>query len=427
MDSGDLVPLGALLLITAASTLVSLARWSLGMVDLRAAAAQAERGHLMPRLLLHLSRDATRVSMSLAVVRLALNGTAIAVLLLRFTDAERVQPLPLIGSVLGLLAVLVALRYVTYPLAKRHHESVARVVAPAAFASLVLTAPVTRLLARISSSLLLAPADDTGPPEGPLPTQQGGILVPLDQEMNPPDEQELVMIRSILRLEGSTVRDVMVPRPDLVSASVTETVSNVAALIAGAGHSRVLVYEGSINRVVGILHARDLVRLLGSDAPPPSLRELLRPALFVPEGKRLDELLREFQRERVHIAVVVDEYGETAGLATLEDLLEEIVGEIVDEFDSDESEVQIIGADEAVVDARVNVDFLRDHFAVDVEGEGFDTVGGLVYSRLGRIPSPGDEIAADGLKVQVLSTLGRRIKRVRITRLPQPQPSAKPR
>ena len=420
MDSGDLVPLGALLLIVGASTLVSLARWSLGMIDLRAASEQAEQGHLMDRLLVHLSRDAVRVGLSLAVVRLALNGAAVGVLVLQF-DGTAPRAWPLLGGLLGLLAVLVALRYVTYPLARRYREPVARAAAPAALAATLLAAPVTRLLQRFSSRLMPPPGDLEAPE-----AQSGGIVIPLGEEINPPDEREMAMIRAILRMEESTVRDVMVPRPDLVAVSVTEPVSRAASLLNEEGHSRVLVYEDSLNHVVGILHARDLARLIGLDAPEPSLHELLRPALFVPEGKRLDDLLRDFLQERVHIAVVVDEYGETAGLATLEDLLEEIVGEIADEFESQEPEVQIVGEDEAVVDAKVNVDFLRDHFSVDVDEEGFDTVGGLVYARLGRIPNPGDEVVTDGLRVHVLTTLGRRIKKVRITRIPQAQPSAKP-
>ena len=420
MDSGDLVPLGAILLIVGASTLVSLARWSLGMIDLRAASDQAEQGHLMDRLLIHLSRDAARVSLGLAVVRLALNGLAVGVLAIQFGGTAS-GAWPPLGGLLGLLAVLVGLRYVTYPLARRYREPVARAAAPAALVTMLLTAPVTRLLQRFSSRLM--------PPPGQMEVpeaQPGGIVIPLGDEVNPPDEREMGMIRAILRMEESTVRDVMVPRPDLVAVSVTEPVSRAAALLNEQGHSRVLVYEDSLNHVVGILHARDLTRLIGSDAPEPHLSQLLRPTLFVPEGKRLDDMLRDFLQERIHIAVVVDEYGETAGLATLEDLLEEIVGEITDEFESQEAEIQLVSADEAVVDAKINVDFLRDHFSVDVDEEGFDTVGGLVYARLGRIPNPGDEVAADGLRVQVLSTLGRRIKKVRITRLPQAEASTKP-
>ena len=182
-----------------------------------------------------------------------------------------------------------------------------------------------------------------------------------------------------------------------------------------AGHSRILAHENGIDNVQGVLHARDLLKY--AEAPNgEDIRSYLRPAHYCAEGKRVDELLMEFQRRRGHMAVVVDEYGGTAGLVTLEDILEEIVGDIVDEFNQEEQEVEVISTDEVVLDARVNLSFLKEHFAVDLEGDGFDTMGGLVYNKLGKIPSQGDQVVAGGLRVEVLSTSGRRITRVRVQR-----------
>ena len=247
---------------------------------------------------------------------------------------------------------------------------------------------------------------------------ESSILIPVDDAATPPDERDLWMIRAILRLERSTVREIMVPRVDVLALSVTESVSAATTLMAESGHSRFPIYEGNIDHVLGILHARDLLSLAGHEGPPHDLRSLLHPVRFVPETRRLDQLLPEFLAQRRQMAVVVDEYGGTAGLVTLEDVLEEIVGEIADEFDADEPEAQVVSEDEVVVDARISLDYLREHFGMEVSDEGFDTVGGFTYHLLGKVPNPGDEATANGLRVHVLTTLGKRIKKVRVVREP---------
>jgi CBS domain containing-hemolysin-like protein len=138
--------------------------------------------------------------------------------------------------------------------------------------------------------------------------------------------------------------------------------------------------------------------------------------LYLPDSKKLDDLLRDFQHERIHMAVVVDEYGSTAGLVTLEDVIEEIIGEVSDEFEKVESEIEIMDENEIIVDAGMHVETLWDQFAIEVETDGFDTIGGLIYSNLGKMANPGDEIIYKNIKLHVLSVTGRRIKRVRVTR-----------
>ena len=146
------------------------------------------------------------------------------------------------------------------------------------------------------------------------------------------------------------------------------------------------------------------------------MADVIRPALFIPESKTLEELLNEFQERRIHIAMVIDEYGGVSGMVTIEDLLEEIVGEIQDEFDVGGSEVQAVNENEFMMDARVSLDELNERFNVAVEGDGFDTIGGFVYQRLGKIPSSGDRVEYDGLMIEVVSTVGRRLKRLRVVR-----------
>ncbi len=239
-----------------------------------------------------------------------------------------------------------------------------------------------------------------------------------EQIADPIDEREARMIRGVVRQDKTVAREIMVPRVDIVAAELGTSALDLAALMMDGGHSRIPVYRDDLDHVIGIAYSRDLLRHLVSerDGPPPPVESVIRPPMFIPEYKTLEELLSEFKVRRVQMAVVVDEYGGVSGLVTIEDLLEEIVGEIEDEFDTGEHGVQRIGNDEFVMDARVNVDHLDDLFSVPVRGEGFDTLGGLVYQRLGKIPSQGDVVEYDGLRIEVISTAGRRLKNLHVTR-----------
>lgn len=235
----------------------------------------------------------------------------------------------------------------------------------------------------------------------------------LNEELEPHEEK---MIRSILKLDETTAREIMIPRMDIVAAEATSSLSVVAELMWDTGHSRIPIYEETIDNIVGVVHSRDLLRHLATDSADVDLASIARPTLFIPVFKRLDDLLRDFQEKHIQIALVVDEYGGATGLVTIEDLLEEIVGEIEDEFDTPESLSEMVSDDEALMDARISLDEVNEAFDTDLEGDGFDTLGGLLYHQLGRIPVPGDEAQVDGLTIRVITTLGRRIKRVRVAR-----------
>ena len=229
------------------------------------------------------------------------------------------------------------------------------------------------------------------------------------------DSHERFMIRSIMRLDEATVREVMVPRVDVVAVEKTTSVPEVGRRMQESGHTRLPVYSGNIDNVVGVVYARDLLLFLGQAGDYPALEKMIRPAFFIPEFKRLDELLRELQSKRVQMALVVDEYGGIEGLVTLEDLLEEIVGEIEDEFSrSQEPRVVPLANGDIIVDARVSLDQLSELLATQIQSEDVDTVGGLVYSGLGKIPHLGDTVSYDGLTIEVVSLLGRRIRRLRL-------------
>jgi CBS domain containing-hemolysin-like protein len=200
--------------------------------------------------------------------------------------------------------------------------------------------------------------------------------------------------------------------------------SEVVETIVGRGHSRLPVYEETIDKILGIVYARDVLAALAWPEPGNTLRNLARPAFIVPETKRVDELLEEFQERHIQIAVVVDEYGGTDGLVTMEDVLEEIVGEIEDEFSRNREAHVIWQTDGTVlVDAGVTTDQIAEIFGAGIDSDDFDTVGGFVYHSLGRVPQAGDSVETDELHIEVASILGRRLRRLRIRRV-DPTPAS---
>jgi CBS domain containing-hemolysin-like protein len=183
------------------------------------------------------------------------------------------------------------------------------------------------------------------------------------------------------------------------------------------GHSRTPLYKESVDHIVGILYAKDLLRIIAAGGSRPRLRDIMRPALFVPESQSVDDLLHELQRRRVHMAIVLDEYGGTAGLVTIEDLLEEIVGEIQDEFDEEEPMKVMVRDGEAILDGRADIDLLGELVNPPLEledDEEYDTVGGFVYHRIGRVPVVGDTVAVDPFGITVIKVTGRRVGKVRV-------------
>jgi putative hemolysin len=183
------------------------------------------------------------------------------------------------------------------------------------------------------------------------------------------------------------------------------------------GHSRIPVYDESIDRIVGILYDKDLLRYIRENEVNVSLRDVAREAIFVPESKRADDLLREFQRKKVHMAIVVDEYGGTAGLVTIEDLLEEIVGEIQDEYDTEEPLFIVVNENEMIVDAMMRIEEVNEEMGIELpEDNGIETLGGFIFERLGELPEVGDVVELDHLRLEVVEIEGKRIKKVRVTR-----------
>jgi CBS domain containing-hemolysin-like protein len=230
------------------------------------------------------------------------------------------------------------------------------------------------------------------------------------------EEDEREMIASIFEFDATLVREIMVPRIDITALEVESSIDEALDLIVETGYSRIPVYEGMIENIVGILNAKDLLTHLKDGESRPALRDMLRPPHFVPETNKVDELLEELQRQRIQMAIVVDEYGGIAGLVTVEDTLEEIVGEIEDEYDTVEPFSQMVSDNEIIFNARMDLDDLNRMMGTDLPTDESDTLGGLLYSLSGGVPKVGDEFVVDGVTMTVLSLLGRRIKKVRVVK-----------
>lgn len=239
------------------------------------------------------------------------------------------------------------------------------------------------------------------------------------------EEDEREMIRGVFEIGETAVREAMVPRPDIVAMEVESSLSAAAQKIVERGVSRMPVYEETIDNVVGMLYAKDILASQVAGEQDKNVRELMRQPLVVPEAKRVDEMLAQFRRSRVHIAIVLDEYGGTAGLVTMEDLLEEIVGEIEDEFDASAASVVRVSDNEIWLDGRASIDELKEIFDVQIDEGDFDTVAGYVFERLGKIPAVGDTVQVNGLTIAVQSMTGHRIAKLRVRRQPT-APSAAP-
>jgi CBS domain containing-hemolysin-like protein len=231
------------------------------------------------------------------------------------------------------------------------------------------------------------------------------------------NEEESEMIRSIFSLGTTVVREIMIPRTVMACVSVEAHISEVLDTIISCGHSRIPVFEQTIDNIIGLIYAKDLLKSWGEQDEHVSVRSIMRAPYFIPETKNLEQLLQEFKRKRVHLAIVIDEYGGTSGLITIEDLLEQIVGDIQDEYDREEILFTVNSDSSITADARMPVEDLEEIFTIQIERDKFDSVGGLIFHLTGKIPTTGDVIVGAGLQLTIIDVDERRIKKVRIARI----------
>ena len=300
-----------------------------------------------------------------------------------------------------------------------HTERTALLIARPVYYVGKLLRPIGRLLILVANAII-SPLPGRTLPKGPFVTEEEiRHMVDVAEEEQEIEEDERELIHSVFEFGDTVVREVMVPRPDMVTAPADATVDEVLETIVKAGYSRIPIYEGDNDNIVGVLYAKDLLKRVHESKGDLQVSSLARAPLFVPEQKRVSDLLREMQEHRVHMAIVIDEYGGTAGLVTIEDLIEEIVGEIVDEYDQEEPLVEPVDEDSIRVDAKMSIDEVNEMLKVELPHEEWDTVGGLVFGLTGRVPLPGERVRFDSLEFLTERVTGRRIQKVVITKLPQ--------
>jgi len=411
--------LGALAAIFLVLSIFQAALNSLSVLALARIREEGDRG-LLPALL----REATepppsRLRVSVQVARqLCLIGAALAAAracaLLGAT-----HPLAAAFAIVSALFTLTIEQLVARAVALVNPERAFAYTLPAAglihYPLLPVSTPVNRVL-RWARARFPEPEGEGEPGE-----EDVRAYLAVGEEEGILEAGEGTLIESVIDFSDTLVREVMTPRTEMAAIPESATLAELVEVVARVRHSRIPVYRGTVDHVVGIVNTRDVFEHWGETGAIRAV-DLSRPVSVVPETKRVSELLREFQRQQVQIAIVVDEYGGTAGLVTLEDLLEEIVGEIRDEYDRESESVVDEGNGVFVVSGKTDIDAAGERLGVHIEREGFDTVGGYILSRLGRVPVVGETFDIDNLTVDVLDAERRRVHRVRIRRRPEVEP-----
>ncbi len=319
----------------------------------------------------------------------------------------------LISTVLISLVVLIFCEITPKTAAVQNPLRWARALVPLVRGTAWLLHPIIVLLSKITNFLVRTMGGQVK--RGPFVTEEElRLLVTVGEEEGVLEEDETEMIHSIFEFADTTVREVMVPRIDMVTLESDSTVNEAVDIALEGGFSRIPVFEESIDNIVGVLYTKDMLKHLREGHENMPIRALVRQAYFVPETKKLDDLLREIRQRRIHMVVVIDEYGSVAGLVTIEDLVEEIVGDIRDEYDREENLYEKISQYEYVVDAKMSIDEFNELMEMELKNEDYDTLGGFLYAQLDKIPVPGDTITFENLTFTVMDTRGRRITKVRV-------------
>src|SRR6266513_87409 len=322
----------------------------------------------------------------------------------------------LIATILTSLVVLIFCEIAPKTVAVQNPLRWARAFVKPVRAVSWLLQPVVWTLSAITNTLVRLMGGQVRRP-GPFVTEEElRLLLTVGEEQGVLEEEETEMIHSIFEFADTTVREVMVPRIDVVTLESNATVDEAVDLALQGGHSRIPVYEENIDNIIGVLYVKDMLKQLREGHNNYPVRDLVREAYFVPETKKLDDLLREIQQRRVHMAIIVDEYGSVAGLVTIEDLVEEIVGDIQDEYDREEKLYEQVNENEYIFNAKISIDEFNEIMGMSLGDTDYETLGGFLYAQLDKIPNVGDTITFENLKFTVLTTRGRRITQVRVVR-----------
>ncbi|MGI8575136.1 MAG: hemolysin family protein [Egibacteraceae bacterium] len=417
LQRGDLFALLAALALVLVAAFFGAAQTALSRMSLLRARRLESAGQSGARRLVALMEDPAKSLNISALLALVAEVLAVALFTVALDSLLQAAVAVVVVTVVASAALFVGSEVAPKTVAVQRTERVACLVAPVVRLLARPLGPVTDLL--ILAGNLLAPGK--GLASGPFVTEdQLREMIDTAESEEVIESTERAMIHSIFELGDTIVREIMVPRPDMVLVSSEEPLRAVLDVILRAGHSRIPVYAEDRDQIVGLVYAKDVLRRLHARGDEEGAwSDLMRRAYFVPELKPVDELLRELQAEKVHLALVVDEYGGIAGVVTIEDILEEIVGEIVDEYDREEAMVEELDGDRWRIDARLPVDKLDELVEADLPKEEWDTVGGLLFGLLGHVPTPGEEVAVDGLRLVAERVKGRRIAEILVERQPE--------
>ena len=328
-----------------------------------------------------------------------------------------------IAFVIVMLAVALFLfvfgRLVPEALALRYTEPLAlALVRPMQWMGIAL-APLVRFAIVLSNWLAIPMGGQKRGSAALVTEEELKTMVDAGEEEGLIEEEEKEMILSVLDFGDTIAREVMVPRIDIVALEVNTPFSEALNVVISAGHSRIPVYRGTIDDIIGVLYAKDMLAAL-RDCKTPSLEQMLRPVYFTPESKRVIELLQELQKQRIHMCIVVDEYGGTAGLITIEDILEEIVGDIQDEYDAEEPEVMPLTGEEGyILNPSMHIEDAAELLKVSFPRGESDSLGGFIYDQLGKVPVVGEKVSHNGWVFEVLAVNDRRILKVKATHGPK--------
>jgi putative hemolysin len=417
---GEIVILAASVLVAASASATETAMTSVGRLRVR---HLAEEGSHAAAVLERLQRDPNRFLSTVLVVNtvaLILASFATTLLGLRFLPPGLGFWGDLVVSLALSVFLLIFAEVTPKTLAIRNAERLALLTAGPVDALARVLRPVLWFITLVSRAITGGRAA-----RAPYVTEEELMtLLHVSEEQGVIEEEEREMIHGIIQIGDKSVREVMVPRTDIQAIPRDASLDEVIQVYRRYRHTRMPVYEGDLDHIVGLVHIKDLVLPLAQGTADFDLGRVMRPIRYTPESKKVDELLHVMQTEKVHMMVVMDEYGGTAGLVTLEDLLEEIVGEIRDEYDVEEEPVQILSDREALVDARYPMAELNQRLELGVEtGEDYDSVGGFVYATLGEVPEAGDGFRHGDAQWTVEGVEGRRITKVRL-RSERPWPRA---
>ena len=404
-----LVLIGVLLVCSAFFSGSEAALFSLNTVQVE---RMRERGGMVGRLIAALLQHPTNLIITFLVgneivnVALAVTSTSLALLLY----GEGGEYIAIVATT---IVLLLCGEVTPKSLAVRYPERVSRLVAWPIQAFAYVITPLRWGLRKLVDTVMGTHAER---PISLITTEEFQTMVEISEGEGVIDQRERHLIQRVFEFAGHRVSQIMTPRTDIFALEVGEALTTALPKIKDNRFSRIPVYEGTIDRIIGILYAKDLLPYSRHPELEVTLRDMLHPVFFVPESKRIDDLLREFQRNKVHMAIVVDEYGGVSGLVTMEDALEELVGEIVDEFDIEEVMYRQIDAQTYVVSARLALDEFNAKLGVSIPRGDADTIGGHVFHLFGRLPKRGEAVSAYGLTFTIEHIKGTRILEIRVRR-----------